>query len=472
MATETFIHPTAEVSPQATVGTGTKIWNFAQVREGAALGAGCILGKDVYIDRDVSIGNGVKIQNSVSVYQGVTVEDEVFIGPHVVFTNDLYPRADCAHWQVVPTVVKRGASIGANATIVCGVTIGEGAMVGAGAVVTRDVPPLALVVGNPARVLRWLQSGSAIRTAPIPVMLIGYGRMGANHARTLAGLPDDFSLRTIAEPDPAGRELAAKRHPGVQLVSDWREGLAQVTAAVIATPTRTHLAIAERVLQAGRHCLLEKPCALSAGSASRLYSLATEQGLVLQVGHSERFNPAILALQQAITDQEIMAISTERLGSSSSADDIVFDLAIHDLELTQALVQQPATAVLGKGTADSYATAIVEFADQSLATLTVSRITPWRRRIVTVTTPQAVYVADCLAETLTVHRLTVGERRSTGGTTSSLCQMFAGDDALTRQAIAFAASVRCGAEPQVNSRTVLPALQLAEAISMQLERSR
>jgi dTDP-4-amino-4,6-dideoxygalactose transaminase/acetyltransferase-like isoleucine patch superfamily enzyme len=146
-----FIHETAVVSRDAVIGPGTKIWHHVHVREGARIGAHCVLGKDVYIDHYVTIGNGVKIQNSVSVYHGVKLEDEVFVGPNAVFTNDLLPRAADTTWRVVETVVERGASIGANATIVCGVRLGRHCMVGAGAVVVKNVPPHALVVGNPAK---------------------------------------------------------------------------------------------------------------------------------------------------------------------------------------------------------------------------------------------------------------------------------------------------------------------------------
>lgn len=148
-----FIHPTAEVSPDAKIGTGTKIWNYAQVREGASIGENCVLSKSVYIDANVSVGNGVKIQNGVSVYQGVIIEDDVLIAANVTFTNDKYPRAFAEDWIVTPTLIKKGASIGANSTIVCGVTVGEYAMIGAGSVVTKDVPPYALAVGNPAAVV-------------------------------------------------------------------------------------------------------------------------------------------------------------------------------------------------------------------------------------------------------------------------------------------------------------------------------
>ncbi len=153
------IHPTAEVSPQASLGEGTSIWHQAQVREGARLGKNCILGKGVYIDAGVMIGDNVKIQNYVSVFHGVTLEDGAFVGPHVCFTNDRKPRAinpdgslkSAGDWVLSETQVRRGATLGANATIVCGTTIGAWAMVGAGSVVTRDIPDYGLAWGNPAR---------------------------------------------------------------------------------------------------------------------------------------------------------------------------------------------------------------------------------------------------------------------------------------------------------------------------------
>jgi acetyltransferase-like isoleucine patch superfamily enzyme len=144
-------HPTAEVSEEAEIGEGTRIWHQAQVREGARIGKNCVLGKCAYVGIDVQIGDGVKIENRASVFKGVTIEDDVFVGPHVVFTNDKYPRSFSEEWKVVPTHVEKGASVGANSTVICGVTIGRYAMVAAGSVVTRDVPPHSLVVGNPAR---------------------------------------------------------------------------------------------------------------------------------------------------------------------------------------------------------------------------------------------------------------------------------------------------------------------------------
>ena len=151
-----FIHSTAEVSPAAKIGEGTKIWNQAQVREGAVIGENCIISKNVYIDENVRIGSRVKIQNNVNVYHGVTVEDDVFLGPSMTFTNDMFPRAFNADWEVSDTLVRRGASIGANCTIRCGIEIGEYAMIGAGSTVTKNVAAHALMVGNPAKQIGWV----------------------------------------------------------------------------------------------------------------------------------------------------------------------------------------------------------------------------------------------------------------------------------------------------------------------------
>jgi len=148
-----FIHPTAIIDEGANIGEGTRIWHFSHLMSGCVIGQNCILGQNVFVASTVILGNNVKIQNNVSLYDGVECEDDVFIGPSCVFTNVINPRSFISRKEEYkPTIVKKGASIGANATIVCGVTIGEYALVGAGAVVTRDVPPFSLVVGNPARI--------------------------------------------------------------------------------------------------------------------------------------------------------------------------------------------------------------------------------------------------------------------------------------------------------------------------------
>ena len=147
----TYIHSTADVDLLADVGDKSKIWINVQIRENARIGEDCILSKDVYIDTGVVVGDRCKIQNGVSVYKGVEIGNDVFVGPNATFTNDLVPRAFNKEWKITPTFVEDGASIGANATIVCGIKIGRYAMVAAGSVVTKDVSPYTLVMGNPAK---------------------------------------------------------------------------------------------------------------------------------------------------------------------------------------------------------------------------------------------------------------------------------------------------------------------------------
>ena len=150
-------HPSAIVDDGATVGDGTRIWHFVHVSPGARIGERCSLGQNVYVGNDVSIGHNVKIQNNVSVYDAVTLEDDVFCGPSMVFTNVYNPRSAVTRKnEYRRTLVKRGATLGANCTIVCGSTVGEYAFVGAGAVINRDVPAFALMVGVPARQVGWM----------------------------------------------------------------------------------------------------------------------------------------------------------------------------------------------------------------------------------------------------------------------------------------------------------------------------
>ncbi|MFB6340988.1 acyltransferase [Saccharicrinis sp. FJH62] len=152
-----FAHGTAVIDDNCQIGDGTKIWHFTHVMSGCTIGNTCNLGQNVVISPDVVLGNNVKIQNNVSVYTGVVCEDDVFLGPSMVFTNVINPRSHVnRRGQYVRTLVRKGASIGANATIVCGVEIGEYALIGAGAVVTKNIKPYALVVGNPARQTGWV----------------------------------------------------------------------------------------------------------------------------------------------------------------------------------------------------------------------------------------------------------------------------------------------------------------------------
>jgi UDP-2-acetamido-3-amino-2,3-dideoxy-glucuronate N-acetyltransferase len=154
---EFWAHETAIVDPGARIGPGTRVWHWVHVCAGAKIGANCVLGQNVFVGNRVAIGNNVRIQNNVSIYDEVTLEDDVFCGPSMVFTNVVNPRSHVSRKdEYLRTLVRRGASIGANATVVCGYEIGEYAFIGAGAVVTRDVPAYALAVGIPARRIGWM----------------------------------------------------------------------------------------------------------------------------------------------------------------------------------------------------------------------------------------------------------------------------------------------------------------------------
>lgn len=193
-----FVHPTAVVDAGAELGAGVKVWHFSHVCAGARVGAGAVLGQNVYVGPGVTVGRGCKVQNNVSVYEGVTLEDDVFVGPSAVFTNVRTPRAHVVRrGEFAPTLVRRHASIGANATVVCGVTLEEGAFVAAGAVVTKDVPPFAVVKGVPARVTGWAcRCGEMLEGKPRARRFV-CARCGAAYAvaRTGGLAPDESGAR-------------------------------------------------------------------------------------------------------------------------------------------------------------------------------------------------------------------------------------------------------------------------------------
>lgn len=155
--TKNKIHKSADISRHATIGKNTFVWNNTQIRENAKVGKNCVISKDVYIDKNVIIGDNCKIQNSALIYDGVKIKNNVFIGPGVVFTNDYFPRADSKNWKIKKTVIEFGASIGANATILCGIKIGKKSMIAAGSVVIKNVGDNELVAGNPAVFKRKLE---------------------------------------------------------------------------------------------------------------------------------------------------------------------------------------------------------------------------------------------------------------------------------------------------------------------------
>ena len=160
-----FVHELSYVDEPVLIGSGTKVWHFSHIMKGSTIGQNCVIGQNVYVDTDVVVGNNVKIQNNVSIFKKVTLEDNVFCGPSAVFTNVIYPRSAYPKKldEYNSTLVKKGATIGANSTIVCGIFIGEFAFIGAGSVVTKDVLPYALVYGNPARQHGWMsESGDKL----------------------------------------------------------------------------------------------------------------------------------------------------------------------------------------------------------------------------------------------------------------------------------------------------------------------
>jgi len=190
-----FVHASSFVDDGCEIGAGTKIWHFSHVMAGARIGRGCNIGQNVVISPQVVVGDNVKIQNNVSVYTGVTLEDDVFCGPSMVFTNVVNPRSHVSRRdEYRPTLVKRGATLGANSTVVCGHTIGRYAFIGAGAVVTKDAPDFALVVGNPGRIVGWMcRCGVKLADGALPPASAKCAACGTAYQANSAGclLPND-----------------------------------------------------------------------------------------------------------------------------------------------------------------------------------------------------------------------------------------------------------------------------------------
>ncbi|MDP3486951.1 MAG: Gfo/Idh/MocA family oxidoreductase [Bacillota bacterium] len=306
-------------------------------------------------------------------------------------------------------------------------------------------------------------------------MVVGYGAMGSNHARVLATLPREFSLKAIADPNDSRLQAARLQHPSVLVVDDYRSCIASVDSVVIASPTHTHLAITRDLLLGGKHCLLEKPCTCDSASTQELIDLAKQQGTILQVGHVERFNPAVLALFGLLKHEQVISITAQRWGMATreSDVDVVLDLMIHDLELVAAMLGQDPVEVraqrMGCKERLDAVSAMVKYSGGVHATFSASRITPTRHRVLHVTTSHTHYELDFTRRTLRAYSsIPPSDTANLGGNESRLMEFSSGADPLTRQALAFAASVRERATSVLSHASVLAAMELAGEIKLQL----
>ena len=210
-----YVHPTAIVDSPCEIGEGTKIWHFVHISANARIGRKCIFGQNVMVANDVVIGNNVKVQNNVAIYTGTIVEDDVFLGPSCVLTNVSNPRSQVVrHSLYEQTIIRRGATIGANATIVCGITLGRYCFIAAGTVVTKSVPDYALIMGNPGRQKGWMsRHGHVLKAGPDGIMLCP--ESGLHYREVEPGL---IRCLDVAEDDPLASELTVGKIP----YRDWK----------------------------------------------------------------------------------------------------------------------------------------------------------------------------------------------------------------------------------------------------------
>ena len=374
---------------------------------GCRIGAATRIGPFVEIQKGASVGARCKISSHSFICEGVTIEDEVMVAHGVMFTNGLLPRATNedgslqrdGDWECTPTLVRRGASIGSNATIVCGVTIGEAALVGAGAVVTRDVAPHAIVAGNPARKIGDMRHrATAPAAAPqgprimIRVGVIGYGYWGPNLARAVSEAEATI-VEMVADMSPAARERAGRRHPAARLVADWADLIADpaVDAVMVATPVHTHYEIAMAALRAGKHVLVEKPMTDAVVTSARLVEEAARRRLVLMVDHTFVYTGAVQTISGLITSGKVGDIyyydSTRvNLGLFQRDVNVIWDLAVHDFAVMDHLLTARPAAISASGAGfvagrpENMAHLSVYYDDGSMAHLNVNWLAPVKVR--------------------------------------------------------------------------------------------
>ena len=317
-----FKHSTAIVESDQ-IGEGTKIWAFAHICKGATIGKECVIGEGVYIGPKVVIGNNVKIQNHSLIYEGVTIENEVFIGPNVVTTNDIRPRAG-GDWRkrFKTTLIKTGASVGANSVIVCGLTIGTNAMVGAGSVVTKDVKDCRLVYGNPAREKKEELSTST-RSSNIKFLICGFGKMGKLHKKYLENLNIDWMYY-----DPI-----LEKNNDINRLENLEDTISnQITHVIISSPEEVHYNN-YKFLRNNNFLgpiLIEKPAVLK----QEHFEVFSDREVV--VGLVERHNPVIDTLKKHIDYGNLISVDFIRCSVESVSSKRVntfVDVGIHDIDL-------------------------------------------------------------------------------------------------------------------------------------------
>jgi predicted dehydrogenase/acetyltransferase-like isoleucine patch superfamily enzyme len=493
---------------------------------GCSLGEETQVGPFVEIQRGVVVGRRCKISSHSFLCEGVTLEDGVFVGHGVTFTNDRRPRA-CndagelatpADWTLEPTRVCEGASIGSHATILPGVTIGAGALVGAHAVVTRDVPPGVVVVGNPARVVppspkktgglggklppnpnssnptSNSNSPNPSSDQPLSVAVIGYGYWGPNLARNVAACPHT-RLAAVCDADPARLALAGQRHPEAFLCQRAEElwGLDELEAVAVATPVASHHALALAALRAGKHVWVEKPLAASSEQAQELIEVAEALGLTLLVDHTFIYTGAVQKIRQLVEGGELGRLRyydavRVNLGLFQQDVNVLWDLAAHDLSIMDYLFGgRPPKAVSATGLAhvagrpENIAYLTCFFEDDFLAHVHVNWLAPVKIRRTLVGGDRKMIVYDDLepSEKVKVYDKGLTELRSPedlhqvriGYRTGDMWAPVLDDtEALAREVAHFAACVRAGARPLTDGHAGLRVVQILEAANRSMHK--